>query len=330
MANPFDAIVELMSSWTGPGLPPELLKLRRGLIGQSMEREARLGLDAGIYEILGGTIPPQCLAPELALRRAMSEVSVAFFVLEEYRQRGIEVGASIREPLVRSLVRFFKTLGDPRGAAEVRMQVDKYLASHAVAAPMTAEEYFHVIMLDCPLLDRLRTLHREGRRRRNRKSPCLDDVGLMMDNEFDDGRYNHATPLNVRTFAATGGDGVHFSLMIRDGVLSDDSPVVLTVPEMGNDGHAIVGENLREFLHFGYHTGYFCFERLIYESDPSQLLRDLLQGSAAREDFEDEYGYGQPMMRLLREEFDLQPWPDAGRFRFLQETYKPLLILPPQ
>lgn len=330
MDDVFGFIANAMSYWSGPKLPPELRGLRGGMIGRTMERWASLGLDGGIYELIGGVIPQECVNPDAALRRAMGEVSAAFFVFEEFRQRGIQIGCNISDPLVRKLVRFFKTLNDPRTTAQVRVMVEAYLQRHSVPAPITVEQFFGVTIRKSPLLTRLGAIERECRRRRklDRLAPYLDDVGLLMNQVLDESRYNHTTPLNVRTFAHTGGDGVHFGLMVRDGAVSEESPVVVVDPN--EDGYVIVGENLQEFLDFGYHTGYFCFQSLVSHVDRDDMLRTLLIGPAACDDFENDFGHTRLMMQRLRAEFHLKPWTDVMRFQALQDRYQPLLVKPPQ
>ncbi len=84
---------------------------------------------------------------------------------------------------------------------------------------------------------------------------CGLGLGLMQPPERS---YYWCTPTNVLTFAATGGDGVHYSLLIEGDSVDDDSPVIMTLP--ANMGFSYgVGENLQRFLQFGYHCGYFFY-----------------------------------------------------------------------
>jgi len=65
-----------------------------------------------------------------------------------------------------------------------------------------------------------------------------------------------ATPLNTTVFAATGGNGVHFSVLQ---ISEQINPVVMTVP-MNFSGSIreriiILGESLAEFMSIGYYMG---------------------------------------------------------------------------
>jgi hypothetical protein len=68
------------------------------------------------------------------------------------------------------------------------------------------------------------------------------------------------------SFATTGGDGVHYSLLATEGGFTDFSPVVMTVP-MCDPLNVIVGGNLKEFLALGCRFGYFSLEQLIYHPE---------------------------------------------------------------
>jgi hypothetical protein len=67
------------------------------------------------------------------------------------------------------------------------------------------------------------------------------------------------TPLNALTFARTGGDGTHYSLVTAPGTDLAHRPVVMTVP-MSDDPNVIVGEDLRDFLALGCRFGYLGLE----------------------------------------------------------------------
>jgi hypothetical protein len=119
-------------------------------------------------------------------------------------------------------------------------------------------------------------------------------------------------------FAHTGGDGVHFSLLERQGTVQDDSPVVVTQPaEMGQS--CIVGENLRDFLCFGASRGFRPFETIGPEWSPT---------TSWRKSWTPDEG-SQQLLDFLKERFELKPWEEIKRFRFLQDTYLKELDYPP-
>ena len=65
-------------------------------------------------------------------------------------------------------------------------------------------------------------------------------------------------------FAATGGDGVHFSLLLLDGELSPQSPVVMTVPPV--EMSIVLGADVDEFFGLGISRGYTRMEYLVYDN----------------------------------------------------------------
>jgi hypothetical protein len=87
-------------------------------------------------------------------------------------------------------------------------------------------------------------------------------IGLHLSRLGNAGYY--CTPVNASTFAGTGGDGVHFSLIHISDKPSDQSPVVMTVL-LGIFENVIVGSNLLEFLRLGCLTGYAALQTLGYD-----------------------------------------------------------------
>lgn len=141
-------------------------------------------------------------------------------------------------------------------------------------------------------------------------------IGLFLHRPLEDGGYD-STPCNCESFARTGGDGVHYNLLEINGEISDDSPVVMTVPMMFDNPNIIVGENLSEFLCLGCEVGYFALEQLAY--DIKQTIQSIMNPGPLDNDQAE-------LLRLIREEFDLQPITQINyRFEVLQRTYIPLL-----
>jgi hypothetical protein len=139
-------------------------------------------------------------------------------------------------------------------------------------------------------------------------------VGLILRDE--EGPYGYdSTPLNADTFAKTGGDGVHFSFLLRPGQPVESAPVVMTVPMAFDDENHVVGEDLRDFLSLGCHFGYFCLEQLAYDREGTVAEIQASKGPPRKD----------PNARLLaaiREHFGLTPWRDvAGRLELLRERY---------
>ncbi len=74
------------------------------------------------------------------------------------------------------------------------------------------------------------------------------------------------TPKNSLTFAATGGNGVHFGLVNGYNNKGDLGPIVMTVP-MADENNVIIAEDLHEFFSLGYYVGWFALEQIVYNLD---------------------------------------------------------------
>lgn len=109
------------------------------------------------------------------------------------------------------------------------------------------------------------------------------------------------TPSNALTFATTGGDGVHYSLLAIGDEFTDFSPVVMTVP-CCDTPNVVVGANLREFLALGCRYGYFGLEQLVY--DRRGTLEELRLARFSPDSGPDERN----LLRSLSSTFRLSPW----------------------
>lgn len=145
----------------------------------------------------------------------------------------------------------------------------------------------------------------------------FDPVGLLLERPLERNTYEE-TPLNTLCFARTGGGGVHFSFLTDDGAVSDESPIVLTIP-MDEDHNTIVGENLLEFLSLGCVDGYFRLEMLPGNRD--ELIENLMHGKRA-----EMHEYEHQLLKAIRDEFDVRPWPDIRtRLSELKQKYRSTL-----
>lgn len=140
-------------------------------------------------------------------------------------------------------------------------------------------------------------------------------VGLRLESPAHPHAWDYLqTPVNATTFASTGGDGVHFSVLH----LTEAAPVVMTVPMAFDTPNQVVGRDLPDFLALGCTTAYFHLERLAYSWGRQQTVAELQapspRWSVAGEEAE--------LMRALRKRFHLQPWDDvAGHLEELEQTY---------
>ncbi|MER7763122.1 hypothetical protein [Streptomyces sp. NPDC097619] len=125
----------------------------------------------------------------------------------------------------------------------------------------------------------------------------FEPIGLFLAEPGEDWSYE-VTPVNSTTFAATGGDGVHY------GFLHDESghrvAVIMTAPA-ASEPHLVVGTSLRDFLALGCRTGYFSLEQLIYR--PAYMIAQL-----QADDHEQSPRVAALLSELVRT-FALEPWP---------------------
>jgi hypothetical protein len=182
-----------------------------------------------------------------------------------------------------------------------------------------------------PLFDRLQDLDKEvARRFLDALFPGLWTVGLRLDRRLDESRYSTSTPLNCRTFANTGGDGVHFSFLVQEDTVHESSPVVVTVPCAA--ASLVAGEDLFDFLCLGAHRGYFALEQLAYETELTlEVFTD--PNWQPTKPWHDSVGFvpneeKRHLLAFLTRELGLRPWSSAARFAELQERFGGFLELP--
>jgi hypothetical protein len=158
----------------------------------------------------------------------------------------------------------------------------------------------------------------------------FDPIGLILIRPLENMGYE-STPVNSLTFAHTGGDGVHFSLVSLEGKVSDTSPVVMTVPANYGSENLIVGENLVEFLCLGERVGYFCLEQLTYNDNklktigwiehPETYIEELYA-----KDLSELIHQQEQLLGILRKTFGLKSWRKVkNRLDELQNNYMSML-----
>jgi hypothetical protein len=133
----------------------------------------------------------------------------------------------------------------------------------------------------------------------------FDPVGLLLLPTLENYGY-WCTPKNSKAFATTGGDGVHFSFLC-DGMPTDNSPIVMTVPMMFDDANIIVGANLVEFLALGSKFGYFGLEHLAY--DFNKTVQELETQEYQQETTETE----RQLLQKITVAFHFEPWVEVGK-----------------
>jgi len=158
----------------------------------------------------------------------------------------------------------------------------------------------------------------------------LGSLGLILHHRPQ--RYGYwCDPNNGLAFATTGGDGVHFSFIVQDGKVRENSPIVITIPGAFDHPNFIGGESLFDFLCLGYHHGYFALETVSSEKFFKAYASTEWQPT---EDWDYAVGYGvnehqRKLLDFLTAELGLSPWKDLKRkFQRLQKLYFPLLEIP--
>jgi len=146
-------------------------------------------------------------------------------------------------------------------------------------------------------------------------------IGLRLHNAKKPWQY-YCTPQNVRTFASTGQDGVHYSFLQLSASAPplSESPVVMTVPMNFDNQNIVVAENLYEFLCLGARTGYANLEVL---ADESRVESDEAIGALARDEFVRSLSKPQQLrLQILNDAFGLSPLTNlSDRMRTLQAPY---------
>jgi hypothetical protein len=162
---------------------------------------------------------------------------------------------------------------------------------------------------------------------------AFDPIGLNLIRPITREHYD-STPMNSMAFAKTGGDGVHFSFVQLKEEISNHSPVVMTVPMNYGSENLIVGSDFKDFLCLGCEVGYNFLELLTYtdaKSDaiywlnhPEEWFTSLRSDPDNGSSLDDKKN----LLRLLRYEFDLQPWENIeDKLQSLEDKYLSLLEL---
>ena len=154
----------------------------------------------------------------------------------------------------------------------------------------------------------------------------FDAIGLNLSWPLKPSGYGWCAPSNVLQFAQTGGDGVHFGLLLLDDMLSEDSPVVMTIPMSlhENDTNFVVGENLRDFLALGCRRGYFFLDGLAHARE--SLLNELADTEFGETVCEEQ----RILLTNMSQSFNLKPWGARveERLKWLKDEFHSFLAPP--
>lgn len=133
--------------------------------------------------------------------------------------------------------------------------------------------------------------------------------------------YSSSTPKNVLTIArVSGSHDAHISLASEWGRISDQSFVVLTVPDYdlsNEEANFILGADFLEFLCLGCQWGFSDLDNITTEFDA--VCDQIENGPEDETDYDPDH---LEALEALRAEFGLVPWGNArSRFEALRSTY---------
>lgn len=131
---------------------------------------------------------------------------------------------------------------------------------------------------------------------------AAETIGLLLEPNLARWSYD-STPSGSLTFASTGGDGVHFSVLTDVG---RPGPIVMTVPMNFDEPNVVVGADLRDFLSLGCHFGYFALEQLVY--DRERTIREIQAAAIAMPNNDEAV-----VLATLRDCLGLQAPPNIAR-----------------
>lgn len=126
------------------------------------------------------------------------------------------------------------------------------------------------ITFDLPLLARLYDLNAEiAIKFPSRADPGIGQMGLLLNHRFERGGY-WCTPINSLSFGSTGGDGAHFSFLILNNEITDNTPVIISVPDnfgCPENANVVLSRNFVDFVRLGLHCGYFSMAQFAFDAE---------------------------------------------------------------
>jgi hypothetical protein len=330
---------ELFRPWHSSCLPEELSlpgeRFSR-FEAEQMLRNARLGsstnCEFGVFQILGLDEARRAARIWSPVTRLITwDVSLAFGLVEKQRQSGEIVSNLNVTRLVETLYAYFKSVGRPQTRETLRAKVERFIEENSLSDAEGISPIRLPVSVNVPLLDELRLIDKELQDRfvdMHGRPAGMHWIGLGLDEQLDDHRYGHSTPLNCRTFAGTGGDGDHYSFLVIDGAITETAPVVATVPGGGGKPSAVIAEALHDFLRMGCIKGYDELASVALSSD-EQIMEFFTTGRDTSLDHDPAFDFLRDMLAYLRTRLNLVPWTDWQSIREAQRKYDGLLRHPP-
>lgn len=192
------------------------------------------------------------------------------------------------------------------------------------------------VVVDLPLLDQLLALDDEIRQRFPPSGHSYEEEGLyILGSTFGKpttlGSWGYyCDPVNCSILGGTGGNGVHFNILVRSNRIDESCPVYVVIPAGG--GTFVAADSFTNFLRFGIRRGFFALEQFAYYLD---LVLQVYSSADwhPTEDWHYSVGFGQcererdrQVLDFVRDRLKLEPLEYSRQeFDALQEKYLPLL-----
>lgn len=160
------------------------------------------------------------------------------------------------------------------------------------------------------------------------------DLLFLSVEDYQTCRYS-CTPENSLMFARTGMDGEHFSFLVQEEAVDEQSPVIFTAPaNFGGPYNVIVAENFCMFIGLLLRYGGFALGELAFNTQEAvSALSEPLESSRALN--VRRYDYDTPddkkqALEFVANKLQIQPYTYApSEFEQLQARYMHRLIMPP-
>ena len=152
--------------------------------------------------------------------------------------------------------------------------------------------YHHFLSLDTEMKERFPVTENEYRH-------GIDTVGLSFCQHLplrNSGYF--CTPSNTVEFATTEQSGEHFSFLVEDGRVTENSPIVYTDPG-GPPYNFIVANGFESFLQLGLLRGFFVLHQLSFNAARALEYLALPRGNTTKHNFADRYPLNDRESRAL-------------------------------
>jgi hypothetical protein len=192
------------------------------------------------------------------------------------------------------------------------------------------------VFVDLPLLDQFLALDDDIRRcfpptgQQIYEVEGLDILGAFFGKPRTLGSLGYyCDPVNCSCLGSTGGNGVHFNILVRGNQIDETCPVYVTIPSDCGQSF-VVADSFTNFLRFGIRRGFFALEQFGFDCNLTLKVYSSADWQPT-EEWDYLVGFGQcerhqEVLNFVRDRLKLQPLEYTRQeFDTLQEKYLPLL-----